>query len=284
MPETHPLLRSYRRWWSTTGRSPATGDSYVSVVRRFAETVDLIEATRADLEGFVETRLAVVTDATVSFDCRALRSFYGWLADEGELDVNPAARLRGPKVAERPVPVAAEDDFRRLVASCDPRTVEGRRDAALISLMWYCGIRRGELAALDVGHVDLDESRITLPRTKRGLTRRVPLTSAAAHTLDRWLRKHPTLEGPLFVSQRGGRLTANGIGRMMARRGEATGVQVRSHAFRRSLAVRYLTAGGSETNLRAICGWSDSSASIVRRYTRSCAEDLAALEFRRLLG
>ena len=118
--------------------------------------------------------MSEVSPATVLNDFRAIRSFYAWLLDEEELDANPALRLHGPKVAETPVTVATETDYKRLLAVCPKATWAGRRDAAVIGCLWWGGFRRGELAVLDVGHVDLDSAVITIPRTKGGVPRRVP--------------------------------------------------------------------------------------------------------------
>jgi hypothetical protein len=55
-----------------------------------------VPTNERSLEQFLADRMGEVAPATVSNDFRALRSFYGWAHDDGELDVNPAARQRGP--------------------------------------------------------------------------------------------------------------------------------------------------------------------------------------------
>ena len=69
---------------------------------------------------------------------------------------------------------------------------------------------------------------------------------------------------------------------MIDRRAKAAGVRVTAHMFRRSLAERWLAAGGSESLLRYHAGW--ESHLMVRRYVRSNGERLAIDEHRRLLG
>jgi integrase/recombinase XerD len=77
-------------------------------------------------------------------------------------------------------------------------------------------------------------------------------------------------------------LTANGVTQMLRKKGLATGVDVRAHAFRRWHASRWLAAGGSETGLMADSGW--TSSAMVGRYTRDAKEQNAQLEAARLFG
>lgn len=111
---TSTILTSYARWWRTTGRSPETLRNYVYSLERLAHRLggqrQLADARLADLRDYLGDRLEATSPGTASVDFRAMRSFYGWLVEEGELDVNPAAKLRGPKVAETPVKVAGELD------------------------------------------------------------------------------------------------------------------------------------------------------------------------------
>lgn len=283
---TSTILTSYARWWRTTGRSPETLRNYVYSLERLAHRLggqrQLADARLADLRDYLGDRLEATSPGTASVDFRAMRSFYGWLVEEGELDVNPAAKLRGPKVAETPVKVAGELDVRRLLAACPKNSDAGRRDAAVIAVLWATGARRGEVARLDVEHLDLEAGTITIGKTKNGMPRRVPLDVDALGRLDRWLRRRGYDAGPLFVAERGGRLSSNGIGQMLGRRSEAAGVEVSAHTFRRALATRWLRAGGGETALRSIAGW--TSPAMVGRYTRMAAEELAHAEYRRLLG
>jgi integrase len=294
------MITSYCRWWRTLNRSPKTLENYRYTLERLAVRLGspdggdydtkldrhLRTATIDDLRGYLGDRLEATSPGTAAVDFRAMRSFYAWLVAEGEIDVNPALRLRTPKVPETPVRVATEVVYRRLLAACPKATTAGRRDAAIFAVLWASGVRRGELAALDVSHVDLDERVLTLPLTKSGRPRRVPLDDTAAAVIDRWLRRRGFEPGPLFLAERGGRLTSNGIGQMIERRRDAAGVavaEVSAHAFRRALSERWMLAGGNETTLRTIQGWSDASP-MPGRYTRMAKEQLAHAEYRRLLG
>ena len=280
------MLTSYLRWWKLQARSEATVRNYVYALRRFAVHLGgedrLARATRDELEEWLAGRLDEVSAATVSVEYRAVRSYFGWLADEGERVDNPAKGLRGPRVVETPVPVADELTYKRLLATTKGSSLLDRRDAVILALLWHGGLRRGELVVCDVTDVDLDAGVVEIPTTKGGRPRRVALHPEAVGLLDRYLRRRGPDDGPLLLAERGGRLTSNGIGQVLHRRGEIAGVTVSAHSFRRALAVRWLRAEGSTSGLMAHAGW--RSEAMVRRYTRMSAEELAHAEYRRLLG
>lgn len=278
------LLPSYRRWWRGLGRSPETVGNYCRSLCKLAEHTakPLLSITRADIEDYLAHRVDSVSAATAHVDYRAVRSFYGWALDEAEVDVNPAAKVRAPKVPLSAVTVAQPDDYERLQAACKAdRTTMGRRDAAVVALLWASGLRRAELVRLTLADIDLDERTVMIRKAKNDTPRTVPMNDEAVLYLDRWLRYRGTEAGPLFPSRKGGKaLTPNGLGALVAERRKQAGGAPSPHAFRRALAGRWLDAGGSEVGLMRVAGW--KSPSMVARYTRMQGEKLAAAEYGRL--
>jgi site-specific recombinase XerD len=292
---THPLVRSFlrgMRW------APTTEISAVSVLNRWhrwltERGVELVEASRDDCEMYLAEREAAgIAAATRQVDWRMLRALHHWLADEGEADRNPMARVKAPTVSETPVKVLDEREYRALVASCDRRTTGGRRDEAILSLLWWSGLRRSEVCALDLEALDLRAGTVTIGSraftTKTNKVRRVPLAGETVAAFDRYLRRRGDEPGPLFLSERGDthderRLRPNSIQLMIRRRATQArlGRPVGAHEFRRAMAVRHKRRGGSDPALMAIAGW--SSIRMVDRYTRMEREELAAEEFHRLI-
>lgn len=108
------------------------------------------EIQRAHVEDYLAGVAARWRLATVSVRYRALQQFFGWLLDEEEIERNPMARMKPPTVPENPVPVLTLDELRRLVASCEGRSLADRRDSAIIRLFADTGMRVSELAGLAV--------------------------------------------------------------------------------------------------------------------------------------
>jgi integrase len=109
-----------------------------------------------------------------------------------------------PKHGARPGRHVELDEVRRLVASIakDERPV-GRRDAAIVAVLFGSGLRRAEVAALTVD--DLGEGKLTVRCGKGGKSRVVPLPEWVSAAVARWLDVYRPSEGslPLFISYRG---------------------------------------------------------------------------------
>lgn len=294
-PATHPLVRSFL---DNVGWAATTEISAVSVLNRWhawlaQRGIELVDATNDDCRAYLAERDADgIAAATRQVDWRMLRALHAWLHAEGEADRNPMARLKAPSVPETPVKVLDEREYRALVASCDRRTTGGRRDEAILSLLWWSGLRRSEVCAVDLEALDLRDGTLTIGSrtftTKSNKVRRVPLAGETVAALDRYLRRRGADPGPLFLSERGDthherRLRPNSIQLMIRRRTAQAGLgrPIGAHEFRRAMAVRHKRRGGSDPALMAIAGW--SSIRMVDRYTRMEREELAAEEFYRLI-
>lgn len=228
----YSLIDPTGRWWRTRGNAETTLNTYRNSLRLLVGDVldgdedALLEVDRELLESYVDRRLTKSVNAANS-DVRAFKPFYGWASGDGdEIDTNPAVRLRRLKVSEPPVKVATDEELEEHIQVCG-RDGLGRRDAAIIATL-YSGPRCGELVVVDLEHLDLEEGWLTIPRTKGGRPRRIPLHPTAIAAIDRYLRWRGEEPGPLFLSHRGGRLSPNGLGQMIRRRSDEAGVEFRS--------------------------------------------------------
>ena len=110
-----------------------------------------------------------------------LRSLYGWLEEE-EIDHNPMVRMKPPIVPDQPVLVIPDDALRRLLKSCAGKDFDARRDTAIIMLLLDTGVRRAELANIQLDHLDLDDEVVRV--LARGRVER--LLRSAAGPPKRW--------------------------------------------------------------------------------------------------
>jgi integrase/recombinase XerC len=202
---------------------------------------------------------------TIALALSAWRGLYRWWGRRGEVAHNPLDGLRAPK-AGKPLPKALSVD--QAVALADQGGQPGpsddalrARDHAVVELLYGCGLRIGELVALDAqasprasGWIDLaDRSAHVLG--KGGKRRSVPVGGAAAAALARWLSLRATLarddEPALFVSRRGTRLSASQVRARLAQLALAAGLptHVHPHMLRHSFASHLLQSSG---DLRAV--------------------------------
>jgi integrase len=286
----HPLVRSWEFSWAAEGRSPRTMREMRWFVDRFeivlaAEGRNLQASTRADCEVFIASH---ESKFRANYAWRSLRSLFGFIAEELEIP-NPMEKVRAPKVPLTEVTTASEEDLSRLLRACSPySSFENARDAAAISLLWATGLRRSELAALRMDDVDLDSQTLVVRKSKTGRSRRVPFDSRALQHLLRYLGRREvypaTSKAPeaLWVGKRGP-LSSDGLRSVIERRRREAGVTISAHSFRRGMAARALRAGVSGPSTSTLLGWQPGST-MLSRYVRGVAQELAIDEARRLLG
>ncbi len=212
------------------------------------------------------------------------RGFYTWLGKQGLIASNPVVDVRAPK-APKPLPKALGiDDAVRLADFEQPDAdpwLEAR-DAAIVELLYGCGMRVGELVGLDVvagaqarGWVDLDagEAHVLGKGSKR---RTAPVGSKAAQALRQWLGVRGPQESPaLFVGRQGTRLTAQSIWARLKRRSLVAGLAtpVHPHMLRHSFASHVLQSSGDLRAVQELLGHANITTTQV--YTRLDFQHLA---------
>ena len=222
----------------------------------------------------------------------AWRGFFTWAGRQGLVASNPVQDLRAPK-SPRLLPKALPvDEAVRLADFARPQAdpwLEAR-DAAIVELLYGCGLRVGELAGLDVappgagkqeGHGWLDlqagEAHVLGKGSKR---RSVPVGQAAQQALERWLgvRTQPfaVLAQPaLFIGQRGQRLSAQSIWQRLRQRSQQAGLgaPVHPHMLRHSFASHLLQSSGDLRAVQELLGHANIGTTQV--YTRLDFQHLA---------
>ena len=118
---------------------------------------------------------------------KSLQQFFKHCVEEDELEVSPMAGMRAPKVEVAPTPVVPDDVLARLVKARSGKTLEDRRDTALLRVFLDTGCRKSEVANLRVSDVNLDNQTIEV-LGKGNKVRHVPFGMKAAQAIERYLR------------------------------------------------------------------------------------------------
>lgn len=194
--ELADLAASWQRHLRAQRASPATIATYgisVGQLRRFLAESGMPTSpagiAREHVESFITALLAKWKPATAHNRYRALRSFFAWLVDEGEIRESPMARMKPPRLPEAPPPVLRDVELRAVIAVCErDKSFFARRDEAIIRCFVDTGARRGEILGLTVDAVDLDGG--TLRVTGKGSrTRLVSIGAMAVKALDRYMHR-----------------------------------------------------------------------------------------------
>jgi integrase/recombinase XerC len=206
--------------------------------------------------------------STVGRKLAAIRSLFKYLMREGRARKNPAELVSTPK-KEQKVPFHLDiDEVTALVTAPGGVELPVLRDRAILETLYSCGFRVSELTGLDVGGVDLEEG-LARVLGKGGKERVVPVGSHARRALADYLtaRNHPPADAPLFINNRGGRLTSRSVGRIVDKYilKIAAMKKISPHTLRHTFATHLLEGGADLRSIQELLG--HASLSTTQKYT-----------------
>jgi integrase/recombinase XerC len=189
----------------------------------------------------------------------ALRSFFRFLVRRGRASANPARDVATPKLPKTLPAYLPIDESDALLRVASPRAPGNARDRAILELLYATGIRVAELAGLDVEDVSLRDWREAAVRVlgKGRKERIVPVGRKAVEALHAYLAQgRPRGSGPLFLNERGGRLTVRSVHRIVRGRARAAGLhrRVSPHTLRHTFATHLLDAGAELRLIQELLG------------------------------
>ncbi|MFB3882538.1 MAG: tyrosine-type recombinase/integrase [Armatimonadota bacterium] len=240
----------------------------------------LDEVRPADLrDHFRSQQQAGRSPSTINRAIGATRSFFRFLFEEGRLETNPAQALRsirlGPPLAPKHLTVT---EVECLLSLPDTITPTGRRDYAILMLLYNTGLRVGELCSLNRDDVLLPaEGWGALQVIGKGRRlHRLPVNRPATDALLAYLADRDDAEAALFLNRSGDRFSVRGIALLVNRYLLAAGITDRSgpHLLRHTFATHALRA---RPNIRAgqqLLG--HAWVTTTQRYTHLEVEDLQA--------
>jgi integrase/recombinase XerC len=210
-----------------------------------------------------------------------LRGFIRFLERRGYTTLSPHSVLRGPRVPRSvPKPLSVADAAEVLAAPAElvGSAWQARRDIAVLTLLYGCGLRISEALGLRRGEAPLGEQ--IMIAGKGGKQRLVPVLPAVRQAIADYLALCPyalAADGPLFVAPRGGPLSPRLVQRRMAELRRALGLPETAtpHALRHSFATHLLSGGGDLRAIQELLG--HASLSTTQRYTSVDTERLLAV-------
>ncbi|HEX7125043.1 MAG TPA: tyrosine-type recombinase/integrase [Thermodesulfobacteriota bacterium] len=243
------------------------------------------DLTTTRLRAWLGIRGRQVQTATLARELAAVRAFCRIAVRERWLDADPTLPIP-PIRAPRPLPRAIPDAILAPVLDALPRrTPEQRRLAAVLEVGYATGLRAAELAGLCVGDIDRATGLVTVRRGKGGLPRTVIIGARALAALadwdpDRlaWSRGDQSPDAPLFVSERGRRVSPNGLRRAIRvwRRGlDGPLARLTPHVLRHSCGRAMLEGGADLRDVQEQLGHRAIATTV--RYTEVTKARLAAV-------
>jgi integrase/recombinase XerD len=253
------------------GLAANTVEGYGHDLRRYldqlaaAGVTDWSRVTRRDIQDHLAALVASGLSArSQSRALSAIRTFHKLLASEKLTPSDPADEIDSPR-RERKLPqLLTPAECAAVLSAPDPRTPAGRRDRAMLELLYATGLRVSELVGLELNDVNL-ETRVLVARGKGSKERLVPVGAPAAESVKAYLggAREALLKGrrspDLFVTPRGGRMTRHGFARLLDRYCRAAGIarRVSPHKLRHAFATHLLAGGADLRAVQAMLGHVD---------------------------
>lgn len=292
--DTLSAIAAWQRWLDAERRlSPHTIDAYSRDLETFlgflcehlgrpAALNDLGDVGVRDVRAWLARRLGDgLARTSTARAMSTIRNFFRYLDRSGRLHNAAIAHVRAPRRPHAiPKPLDVEDAAGAIDATGDVSRTDwiARRDAALLTLLYGCGLRLGEALSLTRGDLPAGP---TLTVTGKGNKERVvPLLDVVRAAIDDYLAAcpHPLRAAdPLFVGARGGPLNPGVAQRTMRAVRALLGLPdtATPHALRHSFATHLLAAGGDLRQIQELLG--HASLATTQRYTAVDTERLAEI-------
>lgn len=243
------------------------------------EQVAVVDADLQILEGYT-VHLRDMTygnnkrysENTVARRISTLKSFYDYLRARGIIKDDPSKDLASPKVETGKEPVfIPKGKISKLVASTIGETHEVR-DRLILKLFMSTGMRLAELGGLDVS--DIDGTQITIRKGKGNKTRRVFISEELVEEIKIYTGNRHDIIEPLFISQKGTRLSERSIQRVVKKYMEKVGLDLdkfSTHSLRHTFASIMLQQGVDIVTIQKSLG--HSSLETTQRYAHTLDEN-----------
>lgn len=253
---------------------------FEAMARRFGRDVtpdDLLTLRPSDIRAFLaERRGDGVSSRSLARAMSAIRSAVAVLERDGLAKLAPFSAMKAPRRTDRLPRPLAPDDARKIAGGDLADTAAppwiAARDIAVFSLLYGCGLRISEAAALRAVDIDSGPGPAAIRVDgKGGKQRIVPLIAAVCDAIAEYRRLcpfRPAPDEPVFRGLKGGPLNPRIIQRRMAEMRGALGLPASAtpHALRHSFATHLLGAGGDLRAIQDLLG--HASLSSTQIYTK----------------
>lgn len=257
------------------GRSVKTVENYDRYLDRFFDFAKVKKPSELTEEQVREFRLYLnrqpgtksgkriepMKRRTQNYYLIALRAFLKYLRKRDVEALNPE-RIELAKVPERSLDLITSAELRRLMAAPNTKELEGKRDKAILELLFSTGLRISELTSLSIDDIDMTRDEFSV-RGKGDKIRVVFLSEAARQALQDYLKHRKDMDDAMFIrygrkQNDGGdlRLSPRAVQRLIKKYATAAGItrKVTPHVIRHSFATDLLQNGADIRSVQALLG------------------------------
>jgi len=273
--------------WLADGLAPASLASYRRDLAAWSSWLakrGLLAADRGDVEAWLSDQFrAKARASSVARRLSALKRFYRYALDRGNVREDPTLRVRAPRKTRRLPKLLSEKQVEALLEAPDVQTALGLRDRAMLETLYATGLRVSELVGLKIAQVSLDVGVVRVIG-KGSKERLVPLGDEAATWIERY-RKGARAQlaasaksDHLFLTARRAPLTRQAFWALVKRyatRASIPAAALSPHVLRHAFATHLLNHGADLRVVQLLLGHADITTTTI--YTHVARERLKQL-------
>ena len=253
-------------------------NSFADYLEVFFETNDAGVVSRRMISSFIaDLAESGISSRSINRKLSSIQSFYGFLLKEGLLQVNPAKSVQRPKTSSHLPSVMRSEQVEQLF---DPNrfaaNFEGRRDLALLSVFYACGLRRDELINLKVLDIDFHQSQLKV-LGKRNKERIIPIAPELIKILRSYIDERGQVNSSepfLFLTGKAQKMYPSLVYEIVKNYlSKVTTMEKRSpHVLRHTFATHLLNEGANLQSIKDLLG--HASLATTQIYTHTSLEKL----------
>lgn len=251
MDLTHKIISDYSFYLKIErAMSPNTVEAYTSDVESFLSSSGLepSQVTSGDILDYLAS-CESLSKRSQSRLLSSLRSFFDWLVLEGDRKDNPCDAVDSPKLGRYLPEVLSVEEVSAIMDSVDVSTWNGKRDRAILEVLYGCGLRVSEAAGLKISELFIDEGFVRVVG-KGDKERIVPIGEMAVAALRNYLAARPEpasrqYDDILFLNKFGKGISRVSLFNMVKKQAMAAGIakEISPHTFRHSFATHLIENG-----------------------------------------
>jgi len=209
--------------------------------------------------------------ATLNRKIASLRAFYNYMQDKDFIKENPTNDIKSPKIERKELEYLTIMEVERLL-SMPNDTLRGQRDKALLEILYATGIRVSEIIDANTEDINIRMGFITC-NGEHSKARIIPMGRPARAAVEEYiyevrpklLKNNKEEENALFVNYAGGRMTRQGLWKIIIEYANKAGIQnkITPQILRNSFAVHMIQNGADLKSLQELLGHEDITATQV---------------------
>jgi len=232
------------------------------------EGLELEEFNEIEVSNFIGYLLDLnMSRVTISRHLVSIRNFYKYLRKKNKVTEAPILYFELPEIKRNLPEILSIEQVEMLIDTPDIETNKGKRDKAILELLYAAGLKATELIKLKLRDVDLSRGYVSI-KGKKNKERLIPIGSFAVSSIREYLASRKDIvigSSILFPSQRGDEMTRQGLWKILKEYAQACDLDksVNINTLRHSYAVHLLNGGADITSVSLLLGHNDIKATSI---------------------